>query len=117
MILSVFHDAGREGGKRTLTQKVFFPSSVAASGIDRKVETFLKEQVAPQLMAMGYSGYSDQIEILGVLNLEAYGSKYSAPSRSYTSARGTVQVRAVRGGGGSAGSFGSPSGSQRQPWI
>lgn len=97
------------------TQKVFFPSSVAASGLDKKVETFLKEQVARQLIPMGYTGYSDQIEILGVTSLEAYGSKYAAPSRSYTSARGTVQVRAVRGSSGSGGSGGSSGVKPAQP--
>ena len=73
-------------------EKVFFPRDVSASGIDPKLESFVKAMISPKLKEKGYSIYSDNIEILGFSKLEGFESKYPEPSRVFTKAKGTVDL-------------------------
>lgn len=88
----------------SLKQTIFFPETVSATTpLDSKLANYLKIAVAPMLQEKGLSTYADQMEILGISNLEAYESKYAAPSRSYTKAKADVRVRAVQSGSSNGG--------------
>lgn len=89
----------------SMSQRIFFPETVSDdTPINAKLASFLKHAAAPELKKKGYATAENQIEILGVTNLQATHAKYDAPSRSYTKAKATLRLNVVKSGNGNSNS-------------
>lgn len=79
----------------SLIQRVSFPKNPLATPLNPRLNDYLKAKAAPLLQQKGYSGFSDQIQIVQIPSVELYAPKFAAPSRNYTRAKVQMVVNAL----------------------